>query len=100
MKLLVGSRPKPVGRDTVPLDLEERSVLDISHRHPGTQELARWLTATTRLGRDQRGIAGFCEGLAEEMIQRLPDGPELSAGLRKLLEAKDCFVRASLGAED
>ena len=26
----------------------------------------------------------------------LPDGPEKSAGLRKLLEAKDCFVRAAL----
>jgi len=26
----------------------------------------------------------------------LPDGPEKEAGLRKLLEAKDCFVRASL----
>jgi hypothetical protein len=28
----------------------------------------------------------------------LPDGPEKSAGLRKLLEAKDCFVRAKLDA--
>ena len=27
----------------------------------------------------------------------LPDGAEKSAGLRKLLEAKDCFVRAALG---
>ena len=26
----------------------------------------------------------------------LPDGPEKTAGLRKLLEAKDCFVRAAL----
>lgn len=26
----------------------------------------------------------------------LPDGPEKSAGMRKLLEAKDCFVRAAL----
>lgn len=24
------------------------------------------------------------------------DGPEITAGLRKLLEAKDCFVRAAL----
>ena len=30
----------------------------------------------------------------------LPSGPEDSAGLRKLLEAKDCFVRAGLLAED
>jgi hypothetical protein len=26
----------------------------------------------------------------------LPDGPEKSAGMRKLLEAKDCFVRSLL----
>ena len=37
--------------------------------------------------------------LAEEMNDRLPDGPEKSAGLRKLLEAKDCFVRARLGMD-
>lgn len=26
----------------------------------------------------------------------VPEGPEKSAGMRKLLEAKDCFVRASI----
>lgn len=34
--------------------------------------------------------------LAEEMEQVLPNSAEKSAGLRKLLEAKDCFVRANL----
>jgi hypothetical protein len=34
--------------------------------------------------------------LAKTMVEGLPDGPELSAGLRKLLEAKDCFVRAAV----
>ncbi len=34
--------------------------------------------------------------LAESVDATLPDGPEKSAGLRKLLEAKDCFVRAAL----
>lgn len=34
--------------------------------------------------------------LALEMDTDLPDGPEKSAGLRKLLEAKDCMVRAAL----
>lgn len=34
--------------------------------------------------------------LAKEMNDTLPNGPEKSAGLRKLLEAKDCFVRAKL----
>jgi hypothetical protein len=34
--------------------------------------------------------------LAKLMEETLPDGPEKSAGMRKLLEAKDCFVRAKL----
>lgn len=34
--------------------------------------------------------------LAHKMDSGLTNGPEKSAGLRKLLEAKDCFVRASL----
>ena len=37
----------------------------------------------------------FCE-LAVAMVAKLPPGPEVSAGLRKLLEAKDCAVRAAL----
>jgi len=34
--------------------------------------------------------------LAKEMDRLLPDGAEKSAGLRKLLEAKDCLVRANI----
>jgi len=34
--------------------------------------------------------------LAKHMDETLPDGAEKSAGLRKLLEAKDCFVRSKL----
>jgi len=34
--------------------------------------------------------------LARQLDEALPNGPEKSAGLRKLLEAKDCFVRAIL----
>lgn len=34
--------------------------------------------------------------LAEHMVTTLPRNPERSAGLRKLLEAKDCAVRALL----
>jgi hypothetical protein len=34
--------------------------------------------------------------VAHEMEDLLPDGPEKTMGLRKLLEAKDCFVRAAL----
>lgn len=35
--------------------------------------------------------------LARQMDESLPDCPEKSTGLRKLLEAKDALVRAKLG---
>ena len=38
--------------------------------------------------------------LAQQMDAALPDGAEKSAGLRKLLEAKDCLVRARLDQLD
>lgn len=41
-------------------------------------------------------ISGMCADLALEMANSIPEGPELTVGLRKLLEAKDCFVRAKL----
>jgi len=34
--------------------------------------------------------------VAEEMDKILPNSAEKTAGLRKLLEAKDCLVRANL----
>lgn len=37
----------------------------------------------------------ICE-LAKLMDELLPDSDEKSAGMRKLLEAKDCFVRSAL----
>ncbi|WP_171182162.1 hypothetical protein [Ruegeria sp. HKCCD8929] len=38
----------------------------------------------------------FCD-LARQIDTDTYDGPEKSAGLRKLLEAKDCIVRAAVG---
>ncbi len=42
-------------------------------------------------------VVDDCRQLAEAMDRILAEGPEKTAGLRKLLEAKDCFVRAALG---
>lgn len=39
-----------------------------------------------------------CVELAKKIDDTLPEGAEKTAGLRKLLEAKDCFVRALLEA--
>lgn len=70
-------------------------MMDLSGRHPATQHLAR-LFEFEHLPPHLRGISQQCHDLAETMIAELPDGAELSAGLRKLLEAKDCFVRQAL----
>lgn len=43
-----------------------------------------------------RAVSELCADLALRMDAELPDCAEKSAGLRKLLEAKDCFVRAAL----
>lgn len=43
-----------------------------------------------------RDTSAFFSSLADTMVRDLPGGPEVSAGLRKLLEAKDCFVRAAV----
>lgn len=43
-----------------------------------------------------REVSKQCHDLAAEMIDTLPDGPELTFGLRQLLLAKDAFVRAAL----
>lgn len=40
----------------------------------------------------------FCE-LAEHIVKTLPSNPERTVALRKLLEAKDCAVRAKLYVE-
>lgn len=37
--------------------------------------------------------------LASKLDDELPDCAEKQAGLRKLLEAKDCFVRAKLESQ-
>jgi len=40
----------------------------------------------------------FCM-LAQDMVEKLPSNPERTVALRKLLEAKDCAVRAVLYEE-
>ena len=44
-------------------------------------------------------VAATFYSLADELDTTLPDSAEKSAGLRKLLEAKDCFTRAALPQE-
>ncbi|WP_328934158.1 MULTISPECIES: hypothetical protein [unclassified Streptomyces] len=68
-----------------------------AHRHPSTQHVMRYF-AWGHLPAHLQEKSQACAELAGLMVSSLPDGPELTAGLRKLLEAKDCFVRAALDA--
>jgi hypothetical protein len=43
-----------------------------------------------------QGISQRFNELAQEMVDTLPQNAERTVGLRKLLEAKDCMVRARL----
>jgi hypothetical protein len=67
----------------------------VEGRHPGTAGIVRYF-AWAHLPEHLRALSMPVGLLALEMVAALPDGPELTAGLRKLLEAKDCFVRAAL----
>jgi hypothetical protein len=63
--------------------------------HPSTVNLLRYFAWEHLPAKLQEVSRPFGE-LAERMASILPGGPELTAGLRKLLEAKDCAVRAAL----
>ena len=45
-----------------------------------------------------KGVSQVISNVAELLDSQLPDGPEKSSGLRKLLEAKDCLVLSALNA--
>ena len=69
-------------------------MLDLSTRHASTQQIMQYF-AFAHLPTHLQGISRSCGALAEAMCAMMPDSPELTVGLRKLLEAKDCFVRAA-----
>lgn len=54
--------------------------------------------AFSHLSADLKEVSEPMGVLAKVMDNELPDCAEKSAGLRKMLEAKDCFVRAKLEA--
>lgn len=64
-------------------------------RHPGTQSLVRYF-AWSHLPEALQAVSAPFGLLALQLVKMLPDSAELTAALRKLLEAKDCAVRAAL----
>lgn len=67
-------------------------------RHPGTRHLVRYF-GYGHLPAHLQPVSQAVHDIMQDIVDLVPDGPELTAGLRKLLEAKDCFVRAVLDAK-
>jgi hypothetical protein len=71
--------------------------LHATQRHPATLEKAQWFTYA-HLPERLRPFSELSFFLARSMVGSLPDGPQLTLGLQKLIEAKDCFVRQATTA--
>ena len=64
--------------------------------HPSTEAILKHFSydhLPPNLQETSKQFHDLAHGLAAKL-----DGPELTTGLRKLLEAKDCAVRATLDA--
>ncbi|MCF8610023.1 hypothetical protein L5G28_07590 [Gordonia sp. HY285] len=67
----------------------------MTDRHPSTTHLLA-LFEYGHLPPHLALVSAKFEQLAHELVIHLHDGAELSAGLRKLVEAKDCAVRQAV----
>lgn len=68
--------------------------------HPATEEILQYF-AYKHLPAHLRPVSQAFHTLAHELAADPNlDGPELTVCLRKLLEAKDCAVRAALPRKD
>jgi len=63
--------------------------------HPSVRSILQFFTYA-HLPEQLQKVSLEFHCLAWNMARTLPQNPELTAGLRKLLEAKDCAVRAMI----
>lgn len=66
--------------------------ITFDHRHPSTQHMMKILAPNTNLPPHLKSISEQFASLALEMVETQSDGPELTAGLRSLWNAKNSFV--------
>jgi hypothetical protein len=76
-----------------------RDAVDLTSRHRAVQDVAQWFDydhLPPGLGRE---VSKAIAATAADILDRIPvDDPELTRGLHKLVEAKDCLVRAAIAA--
>lgn len=77
------------------MDAQSADPDELVEIHPATAAILRYF-AYQHLPASLQEISRPVHDLAWTMARQLRSDPELTAGLRKLLEAKDCFVRAAL----
>lgn len=62
---------------------------------PHNNEIMQYFNYT-HLPAQLKNVSMVLAHAADLLNEQLPDGPEKQVGLRKLLEAKDCFVRSAI----
>jgi ferritin-like protein len=67
--------------------------------HPSVAAILRHFTAD-HLPPDLRAVSQPICDLAHALANQLPGDPETTVALRKLLEAKDCAVRAVIAGRE
>lgn len=77
-----------------------RNDLKYADRHISVQTIMPHFEVYEQHPEDLKNVSKACHDLAVGMLRILEDGPELTAGLRRLLEAKDCFVRQAVVDRD
>lgn len=66
---------------------------NLAGRHIAVQDVCIWFHYD-HLPAGLLPVSKLCHDLAEEILDYIPDDPQLTIGLQHLLAAKDCFVRA------
>jgi hypothetical protein len=68
-------------------------------KHPSTDALLKFFEYSDlpqNLPQNLHAVSWKFHDLAHDLVTMLPASAEVTVGVRKLLEAKDCFVRAAL----
>ena len=84
----------PVENSVKPAEPRDGPDRPATGRQPN--RMVKWFKRAHLRTEELKEVVDCCRVLAEVMDERLAEGPEKTTGLRKLLEAKDCFVRAEI----
>lgn len=71
-------------------------MLNVEGRHAAVQQYRHYFDGSHLSHPNLRVIVNEFETMAQWLIDALPDSPELSHALRRLVEAKDCAARAKV----